>query len=236
MNEVSEAIALKVLETVDQGLSYGRGINKPGEMCIEAAVCYAYGLPHNDNPPCVGSAVREFKIVLNDCFRWKSNAERAKGMRAIAIAQLGSVALDQREFHKNIANKTIRKIIPKLLRYLADNTSLIEVTSLHSLALLCEEHDNAAHAARRVYNNLFDNLRRLADPKWNNASCAGFAARAIRYAVSLDRGEAVARVATSAAIAAQSQEYLELAAEICLEALKEMKSPGCEFLYLLEEQ
>ena len=59
-------------------------------MCVEAAVCYAYDLPHSDKPPCVGNAVREFKIRLNDC-NWSSSKARARGMRRIAIAQLGSV-------------------------------------------------------------------------------------------------------------------------------------------------
>lgn len=87
--ELNEAVARKVLETVDAGLSSGLGVQKPGKMCVEAAVCYALGLPHGDNPPCVGVAVRAFKIRLNDS-GWSSPEARAKGMRKLAIAQLGS--------------------------------------------------------------------------------------------------------------------------------------------------
>jgi hypothetical protein len=52
--ELSEAIAAKVLNAVDAGLVCGMGIQEPGKMCVEAAVCFALGLPHGDNPPCVG--------------------------------------------------------------------------------------------------------------------------------------------------------------------------------------
>ena len=59
-------IAQKVLATVDAGLVSGVGTPIPGQMCVEAAVCYALGLPHSDDPLCVSRALREFKIRLND--------------------------------------------------------------------------------------------------------------------------------------------------------------------------
>lgn len=48
---LNRKIAKKVLEIVDKGLVNGLGVREPGKMCIEAAVCYALGLPHGDNPP-----------------------------------------------------------------------------------------------------------------------------------------------------------------------------------------
>lgn len=84
--ELSESLAAKVLATVDAGLVQGIGIAEPGAMCIEAAVCYAMGLPHSDRPTCVGEAVRAFKIRLNDS-QWSSDKARAEGMRKLAIAQ-----------------------------------------------------------------------------------------------------------------------------------------------------
>ena len=54
-------IAAKVLETVDAGLCSGVGKPVPGEMCVEAAVCYALGLPHSDNPDCVAPALSRFQ-------------------------------------------------------------------------------------------------------------------------------------------------------------------------------
>jgi hypothetical protein len=115
MKELNEEIAIKVRDTVACGLSHGLGIQKPGEMCIEAAVCYAYGLPHNDNPPCVGVAVRRFKIRLNDS-KWSSPQARAKGMIGIAIAQLGSNEIDQKEFAKRVTLKTINQIISNIAK------------------------------------------------------------------------------------------------------------------------
>ena len=45
MIEITEAVALKVRDTVAAGLSNGLGNPEPGQMCVEAAVCYALGLP-----------------------------------------------------------------------------------------------------------------------------------------------------------------------------------------------
>ena len=100
---LTKELAQKVRDTVDAGLSKGMGNPIPGQMCVEAAVNYAMGLPHGDTPSCVGRAVRDFKIALNDSDAWTSNAARAKGLRRVAIAQLGSDKLDQVEFSKALA-------------------------------------------------------------------------------------------------------------------------------------
>ena len=85
--EINRDVAAKVLATVDAGLSHGLGKAKPGFMCVEAAVCYALGLPHGDDPGCVSPAIRSLKITLNDRY-WSSNEARAKGLRRLALAQL----------------------------------------------------------------------------------------------------------------------------------------------------
>ena len=46
MIEITHAIARKVLNTVDAGLTSGIGKRIPGQMCVEAAVCFALGEPH----------------------------------------------------------------------------------------------------------------------------------------------------------------------------------------------
>lgn len=46
--EMTREIAMKVRDTVDAGLVKGQGKPTPGAMCVEAAVCYAMGLPHGD--------------------------------------------------------------------------------------------------------------------------------------------------------------------------------------------
>src|SRR4051812_17912065 len=97
MITINKVLARKVLKVVDAGLVGGLGVQEEGKMCIEAAVCFALGLPHGDNPPCVGENVRDFKISLNDC-KWPSDRARTKGMRKLAIAQLGSNEISQSKF------------------------------------------------------------------------------------------------------------------------------------------
>src|SRR5665213_3634004 len=98
MTEITKEIAAKVLATVDAGLCSGVGNPVPGQMCVEAAVCYALGQEHGDEPVCVSPALRQFKIGLNDA-AWSSNEARAKGMRRLALIQLGTAGtLDDRAF------------------------------------------------------------------------------------------------------------------------------------------
>jgi hypothetical protein len=130
--EITREIAAKVLQTVDAGLVKGMGKPIPGQMCVEAAVCYAMGLPHSDEPTCVSPALRKLKIRLNDS-RWSSNEVRSKGMRRLALIQLGSAgALDDREFAKRLAEMVIRKQVPSALRIAAS----VQKNSNHKAALL----------------------------------------------------------------------------------------------------
>src|SRR5882672_7518738 len=99
MFNITRAIAKRVLKVVDAGLSQGIGKPKPGEMCVEAAVCFALRLPHGDDPGCVSDGLRAIKIALNDLPEWSSPTARAKGLRRLAIVQLGTKGeLDDRVF------------------------------------------------------------------------------------------------------------------------------------------
>ena len=100
---ITRTTARKVLEVVDAGLVKGLGKPVPGQMCVEAAVCYALGLPHGDEPDCVSPALRSLKIALNDA-DWSSNAARAAGLRKLAILQLGTAeGFDEKEFFTRVA-------------------------------------------------------------------------------------------------------------------------------------
>ena len=117
--EITRDLAAKVLEVVDAGLSKGLGFQAPGQMCVEAAVCYAMGLPHGDEPSCVAPVLRSLKIALNDK-PWSSPQARASGLRRLAIAQLGSAGcLDEREFIRRVADYTIRTTVPRAMRVAA---------------------------------------------------------------------------------------------------------------------
>jgi len=135
--EITADIATRVLATVDAGLSMGPGKPIPGHMCVEAAVCFALGLPHGDNPPCVDPAVRELKIGINDT-PWESRASRARGMRRLAIAQLGTAdTLNSVEFASRVAIMTVRTVVPAALRKVADHAPN-DATALRAAADQCE--------------------------------------------------------------------------------------------------
>ena len=113
---ITREIAQKVRDIVDVGLSSGLGVQAPGKLCVEAAVCFALGLPHGDDPGCVLQSLRRLKIRLNDA-RWSSNQARAGGLRRLAVSQLGSDgALDDAMFVRRVVAMTISKAVPLGLR------------------------------------------------------------------------------------------------------------------------
>src|ERR1700722_1166599 len=130
--EITREVAAKVLSVVDAGLVRGVGVAVPGKMCVEAAVCYALGLPHGDDPKCVAPALRSFKIRLNDS-NWSSDKARANGLRRLALVQLGSVGyLDEKEFVRRVVDLAIRKAVPSALRI----ASFIHKDPKHQAALM----------------------------------------------------------------------------------------------------
>jgi hypothetical protein len=181
-----QQVADKINELLDHGLCKGLGQPVPGQMCVEAVVCHALGLPHGDEPTCVGLGVRAFKIRLNDA-EWSSNKARADGMRKIAVAQLGSDQLDQKVFTEKLAFKTITVLLAQLFDELKIENNLSQ----------CKDLAEAAGAA---------------------------------WATGAARAAGDAAWAAEAARAAGGDKYLILAADLCLEVLTEMESPGCSYL------
>ena len=214
----------KFVDLLGHGLVSGLGVQKPGKMCIEAAWCYALGLPHGDDPGCVGAAVRAYKIRLNDA-RWSSNAARAKGMLRLGIAQIGSDTLDQNEFRRRLVEALIRRIVPIALRAAASRNPA-HADALNDAALRCEREGTraAAIAARDVA------IKAAAA----DAADASYAAAAAAAATAV-AATAVADAATNAAAVAKRDEVLCAAAEMALEILIDMKSPGCEYLYMADQ-
>src|SRR5262245_36058632 len=82
-------VITKFDKILGRGLCAGLG-SPSGQMCIEAAISQAMGLPFNDEPECVAESVRRYKITLNDSGRWRSPQSRAEALRDIGIAQIGS--------------------------------------------------------------------------------------------------------------------------------------------------
>lgn len=128
-----------------RGLSSGLG-ERDGQMCIEAAVCAALDLPHGDRPSCVSPAIRSFKIALNDA-SWSSPEARARGLRRLGIAQVGSLGVvDDIEFTKRLSLGIVRKLIPKLFRDIFPDNSQVEEICKHCASV--ESLEEAAVAAR----------------------------------------------------------------------------------------
>src|SRR6185437_5313099 len=218
--EINRQIAAKVLETVDAGLCSGVGIPVPGQMCVEAAVCYALGQEHGDEPVCVSPALREFKIGLNDS-QWSSNATRAKGMRRLALVQLGTAGtLDDVEFSKQLAEMAIRVVVPIALRATG-------IATLEAYALRCEQEgteEAASYAASAA----------------SYAASAAGAARAASYAAGAARAASdaarAARAASYAAGAARAagDAVLSKVAEAVVQILIGLGAAGAQWLSLTD--
>src|SRR5688572_14262353 len=115
--EITPGIAQKVLDVVDKGLCRGLGKPVPGKMCVEAAVCFAMGQPHGDEPDCVDYDLRSFKIDLNDSGGWKNDKARARGLRALAIAQLGTAGrFDFEDFTNRLKDRLLHKVLCRRVR------------------------------------------------------------------------------------------------------------------------
>ena len=216
MTAITKELATKVLSIVDAGLIMGVGVAEPGKMCVEAAVCYALGEPHGDKPTCVGPAVRNFKIRLNDS-RWSSDTARAKGLRRIAIAQLGSNEIDQLEFAKRVTLGAIREILPDVLR-----KRWPEHADACAKAETLEEGRKAAYAAAAAaYADADAAAYAYADADADADAAYASAAATAAYA---------AYAADAYAAADAADRVLTQAAEIGVRVLIELNSPGAQFL------
>lgn len=231
--EITQQHIDKLIATIDAGLCVGKGEPTPGKMCVEAAVCYALGLPHSDDPPCVSRAVRAVKIRLND-IRWSSDAARASGLKKLAIAQLGSAGvIDDSAFSVRLAELTIRRLLPRVLR----------LAGLNAEAARCEAEGThaAADAAARVAAR-YD--------RFDAVNCAATSAASAAYAASVSAvdytasaaadhaADAADHAAYAAAIAAfasfdtdvVADKELSFFADLVLEVLTEMNAPGIKWL------
>jgi len=254
--EITREIAIKVRDTVDAGLVKGVGVQIPGRMCVEAAVCYAMGLPHSDKPPCVSPAIRRLKIQLNDS-AWSSDKVRGAGMRRLAIAQLGSAGVvDEMDFVRRVVEMTIRRFIPIALRAAA----LIHPVAEHKIALEkaasrceqavtlndCEAARAAAWAASEAAAAAAaaEAAARASEAAWAASWAEAAAAAAEAAARASEAAWAASWVGVAAAWAASwaascpaswaaQDKLLSDFAEGVVQVLIEMKAPGCQWLDLV---
>jgi hypothetical protein len=242
--DITREIAAKVVEVVDAGLVNGVGEPVPGQMCVEAAVCYAMGLPHGDKPSCVSPALRRLKIGLNDR-NWSSTQARAKGLRRLAVAQLGSAGvLDDGELIRRVAEMTIRKIVPLALRAAAkrkpDRAALLEAAAVRCEREGTRESASAAYAYAAADDASASAYASASASAYAPASAYAYAAYAATaaadaYAAADAAAYAADAAAYAAAYAAADARDRVLAdyAEWVVEILIDLKAPGCQFLDLV---
>jgi hypothetical protein len=239
----------KLLETVDAGLSAGLGKPVPGQMCVEAAVCFALGLPHSDDPGCVSQSVRELKIALNDSVVWSDNQSRARGLRRLAVAQLGTKGtLDEVEFARRAVMLLINKTLADFLDSQGQTEHANDCRQASDLASARKAADAvwAANAARAAANAAWAAAYAAyaayavawaarAYAIW--AAVADAVAKAVDAVWAADAVDAVAVAwAAKAAVAQMGQEQLAFDfAEGVVQILIDMKAPGTQWLGLTEE-
>ena len=221
-----------------QGLSAGIG-EREKRVCIEAAICQVLGLPHGDDPQCVAPAVRAFKIALNDK-HWSSPQARAKGLRDLGLAQLGSIdTINSAQFAKRLSEQTIRILIPTLFRELfSGNLKLLahadrcekEGTPTAAYVAADAAYVAAAYARAAVKRAAYANDAAYAVAA-AYANDAAYSAAATNSAAHADAA-AYANDAAYYSDAApdDADKYLILSAKIALDILKEMGSPGVTLL------
>ena len=247
--KINKILARKVLEVVDAGLVHGLGTPEPGKMCVEAAVCYAMGLPHGDQPSCVAPALRALKIRLNDQ-NWSSDQARARSLRRLAIAQLGSAGvLDERKFVKRVATLAIKTCVPDALIAAASVCkNEVKRNAMLAAAKKCKKNGDRKSAleARKAAADADDDDAYKAayyaadaadygdadDADANYAAYyAAAAVIAANYAAS-NTSKSKKEIATLKAKA--RDKHLAKFAEGVVQILIEMKAPGCKWLDLTE--
>lgn len=136
---ITREVARRILTIIDHGLTSGLGIQEPGKMCIEAAVCFGLNLPHGDDPACVAEPLRIFKIGLNDS-DWSTQSARARGLRRLGLAQLGSRgAIDEKAFVERLIRLVTTKYLPQALRSAASvHNDPVQQAAMRAAATTCE--------------------------------------------------------------------------------------------------
>ena len=200
----------KILEEyLSRGLSNGMG-EASTQVCVEAAICLALGIKDpSDNPPCTDRAVRRYKIRLNDG-PWSSPEARAKGMRGLAYAQIGTNHnFDRVAWAKRLAELTIRELLSELL----------DERGLTTAAQRCRDEGSKQSATKARKKLRADAAVYAADAAAADAAdAAAAAAAAAAYAAAY----AAAAAAAAAADAAKRRDhYLTLSASLALRALQE---------------
>lgn len=227
MNPITIEQARRVLEIVDRGLVRGLGQPQPGKLCVEAAVCLALGEPHGGWPLCVAPVDRAFKIRLNDS-RWSSDQARARGLRRLAVMQLGTAGSDRTEWLKIAVDLVARRVVPETLETVARGRPGSSAHALRTVARRCRVEGSAAlsdahavivWAAADVVVNFYDSFYVIGT--FSGIYPPEIAATVLSWAKVSDD-------------VARQDQMLLLAARCLEEAYERTGSPGLELLRQIE--
>ena len=245
--KITPELINKIDEGLSHGLSHGLGKPKPGEMCVEALICNVLGEPHNDKPSCVDPILNRVKIVLNDS-RWSSKKARAKGLRNLAILQLGTKDnFNQKEFSEKLVRFTCTDLLPwffekmkydciskEMIKNLKEAKTFEEMkvaANSAAKAASAVAHDaDAAYDAATAYaaaaaSKAADAASKAADAAYANA--AYYAANAAYYAAN---AAANADAAAADASASDADEILTYFIKGTEKILIEMNVPAKDFI------
>lgn len=226
---------------LQRGLCFGKG-DPEGQMCVEAAICVAMNLPFGDKPDCVTPAIRNVKIALND-LNWVDFFSRAKGLRDLGIAQIGSKGVvDGNQFLQLLFEKYTNIIIPTLLIDLFSKDQQIVDIALEMKKV----------KSKYVFDYTFARIKKICENSLNSVYSYGLlydVRTAIEYMIvylkptefiestagrQIDNLINSLRIVNSCYIkysnVVQQDKYFLLFAEIMIDVLKELKSPGCDWI------
>lgn len=147
-------------------------------------------------------------------------------MRAIAIAQLGSADIDQYEFVDLILIATVKRLLSKYFQ--SYNKELAGMCASVTTRAGAEEALSAVYQYRQSI------LYRRPDVR--QSIPASTIRNVLNGALSPEQRSAaiISLIDELYESDMQDMEYLLIASDICLQALIELKSPGVEYLFLLD--
>jgi hypothetical protein len=185
---------------------------------------HVLGLPHGDNPKeCVDFEVNRFKIDLNDK-PWTSPQTRAKGMERLGIAQLGSNIIDQKAFKDAMWLAFGQKLSSLIFRYQATKTENKQPLLEHANVMEKVVTLNEAKQKQREFTNDY-------------ACVYGYAyAYAYAYAYDYDYGYDYGYDYDYDYDYGYGYDaWFTKVADLAVQVLKDLKSPGCEWLWICDE-
>jgi hypothetical protein len=195
----------------------GLGKHKKCQMCVEAAVAFASGEGHHDHPACVDYQLAATKISLNDAGGWKNSKSRARGLRRLAIAQLGSngdnSGFTYAQFQKLFYAEFSKLVTPMINASLRKKCPQIEIKNISDLKNLPTLDWHSTFAA--TFDTIITDLE-LKQSAYGDGVLSRWTA---------------ADILRAAGVPTHQERYF-IIAELYVRALIRMKVPGTKYLYL----